>query len=104
MAPEVPVLPDNHFTNYEPEPVEVLPYRAPKTPLPTRVLVPGKPVNRAYRRAEAAVNKRAVEKVKKARKATLGRITAAQASVDALLQPTTEPGTDQPSPDQESST
>lgn len=49
-------IPLNHFAEYVLEPVKVLTYIGPK---PMRVLVPGKPMNRAYRRAEASVNKKA---------------------------------------------
>lgn len=73
-----PTIPPNHVSDYEPEPTEELTFvprsRAvgSSTQIPTwpvlstantadngRVLVPGKPKNRAYRRAEASEARRA---------------------------------------------
>ncbi len=53
-----PSIPPNHFATYVLEPVKVLTYTRPKL---MRVLVPGKPMNRAYRRAEASFNKKALK-------------------------------------------
>lgn len=81
-----PTIPPNHFVEYEPEPVKAMPYTGPK---PMKVLVPGKPMNRAYRRAEASSNKKA--KVALGNKNAVRRkVAATQIPRNPLLQPTPE--------------
>ena len=91
-------LPPNHFETYEPEPVKAMPYTGPK---PMKVLVPGKPKNRAYRRAERSVNKKAEAEfnkkaealIKRTKNDVLGKMAAAQAALEPLLQSAQEQAT-----------
>mgnify|MGYP001568534202 FL=1 len=99
-------IPENHFIDFEPEPVKALPYTGPK---PMKVLVPGKPNNRAYRRAEASFNKKAKELAKKtAQRAlnkandVLGQMAEAQRALEPLLQTSQETASPATSPEQES--
>jgi hypothetical protein len=106
MDPKEPELPASHFAEYEPEPVKALPYTGPKR---MKVLVPGKPNNRAYRRAEASFNKKALELAKKTAKRALntandvlGKMAEAQRALEPLLQTSPETATPAAPPEQES--
>ena len=101
-----PTIPPNHFVDFQPEPVQELLYTGPKL---MRVLVPGKPMNRAYRRAEASFNKKAKELAKKtAQRAltkandVLGQMAAAQKALEPLLQTSQETATPETTSKQES--
>lgn len=99
MDPKEPDLPPNHLETYEPEPVKALPYTGPK---PMTVLVPGKPNNRRYRRAEAKQNKKngalfnkQVEALmKRTKNDVLGKMAAAKQRLETLLQTTPETASD----------
>lgn len=102
-----PTIPENHFVDFEPEPIKALPYTGPKV---MRTLVAGKPDNRRYRRAEAAFNKKARELAKKtaqralsAKNDVLGKMERAQAALDPLLQTSPEAASE-PAPSSESTT
>lgn len=95
MDPKEPELPPNHFETYEPEPVKALPYTGPK---PMKVLVPGKPNNRAYRRAERSFNKKAEAEfnkktaalIKRTKNDVLGKMAEAKKALESQLQTSSE--------------
>ena len=100
-------FPPNHFETYEPEPVKAMPYTGPK---PMKVLVPGKPKNRAYRRAEAKqtkknkalFDKKVAALVKRTKNDVLGKMAAAKKALDPPLQTTQETASDAAPVEQES--